>query len=603
LYASEDEFVVGEVSRGETSKHSYFNARNMPNVYVGTQCREKCSGTDCCWSVIRNQNGNIIRSFSSSDNVATVANGRYEGVAYLYYAHTYGSGKNRKTKYYLVDQNHRKYNTPPGSTGMVNLITKERELVSVMSDGVYKNGTKILHSEAIEIASISNNPQGDIAIVAVLELSDAVRVTDLSRWLNTNIVLSATGDRDGILSVYPKNSNEIFTSIYKNVNVYNKGIVGAYVDFANEKVVDGWIFNSAVRNVGFDLSMYVSKNRVFIGSEDSTNREKLVISGEEDLYKNLTQDLPKHTEGFEDESMLEFLVGGGLQQTNWYAHSKVEDTQSEVKYDIGQSIYESLYFEGRLNSTRLSVSYLQNQAKEVGGLRAKASKILNVLFDFDGLIGDSSSLRLKMTKGNVNGVATFENDTTEFESEIARYGVYVMKERGLFGGLEYTNYTTPSAVGFSGTSKSVQYAMMDPNFEISTYSLVFGYDEISYAKRYETDLSRFYVQGLGGIGWANYDLSSSIKNDIESRSAKNINYTGNITFNAALEVGYIFQQRFKMAQGLGYSLTVSYKARGAYYTSGQSDDSDSSIESDELELEMTRYDIWHGPYISANIMF
>lgn len=623
LFSSEDEFVVGNISSFETSKYSYFNSLNMPNVYVGTQCKDKCSGSGCCWSVIRNQSGKTIRTFSSKDSVGTIASGRYEDIAYLLYSRTYGSGKNRKTKYYLVDHKNREYDVPSGSTGMTNIITKDRELVSIKSDGVYKNGVKVLSSDTIEVASISNNPQGDIAAIAVLDLSDEVIVTDLTKWINTNILLSVTGDKDGVLSVYPKNKKELYASVYKNVNIFNKGIVGSYVNFTNQEVREGWIFNSADRNIGFDPDMFLFEGNVYIGTQDSTNRKKVSVILSEHAYKTLDHKVPIHIDGFEYENVAELLVGVGLTQAYWRASSSIDGISNdsnmeygEVKYDIGSSLYKSLYFEGRFNSTRLSVSYLQNKAEDVGGLTAKVSKIVNVLFDVNGLIGDSSSLRLKVTKGNINGISTFEDKKngaesittepkdlkTEFESEVLTYGAYVMLERGYFGGLEYTNYTTPSAVGFSNSKKRIQYYGMDPNFEISTYSILFGYDEISYAKRYETNLSRFYLQGSGGIGWADYHLSSPIKKDVGS-NGYSINKTDSLAFNAELEFGYIYQQRFRMFRGLGYSLTASYKARGSYNSSGQSEDSDNEIDSDELELEMTRYDIWHGPYISANIVF
>jgi hypothetical protein len=624
LLANEDEFVVGTTSGG-TSKSSYFNSLNMPDVYVSTECKKKCSGDGCCWRVIRNQTGNIIRSFSSSDSVDAVSNGRYKDMAYLLYARTYGPDKDRKTKYYLVDQNHKQYDVPAGSSGMANIISKNRELISVHKDGVYKNGTQILSNDAIETATISNNPNGNIAIAAALELSDEVIVSNLTKWVNTGIVLAKHGDRTGILSVYPESKNDIYTAVYKNVNIYNKGITGAYVDFSSESSKHGWVFNSAQRNVGFDPNMYVHNDTVYIGTKDTTNRNNISVVASSSEYKNLGQDIPKHIEGFEDESMVELLVGAGLSQTYWYASSSIDDVSSdsdmeygEVEYDIGSSLYESVYFEGRIGTNRLSISYLQNQAEDVGGLTAKVSKIVNVLFDFDGLISDSSTLRLKMLKGNVNGVAEFKDKnngstsitteldelTTEFESEVVTYGAYVMFERGYFGGLEYTDYTTPSAVGFSDSSKTVRYYGMDPEFGISTYSLVVGYDEISYAKRYEVDLSRWYIQGMAGIGWANYNLSSEIEQKVESQNGGySINYTGSLAFNGEVEFGYIYQQRFKMFRGLGYSVTAGYRARGSYNGSGQSEDSENDIEADELELEMTRYDIWHGPFVSANIVF
>jgi hypothetical protein len=402
-------------------------------------------------------------------------------------------------------------------------------------------------------------------------------------------------------------------------------LVASRVDFVKNDVKWGWIFNSAKRNVGFDPSMYYADETLYIGTKDSTNREDVYMAVSASECLKLGEQIPEHTLDFQQQSMVDLLVGVGFSQTNWYANSEIDDVNSDsdveygsVSYDIGASIYKSLYFQGRVNNSQISISYLENEAEQAGGLTAKASKILNVLFDFDGLVSDSSTLRVKVTKGNINGVATFEDKSntdasftttsddrvTEFESELVTYGIYLMKERGYYGGLEYTNYTTPSAVGFSNSSKNMEYYGMDKEFEISTYSLVFGYDEISYAKRYEVDLSRWYLQGFGGIGWANYDLSSQTKSIIKDISdSKKINYTGSVAFSGELEIGYIFQQRFKLARGLGYSFTGGYKVRGSYNGSGQSDDSDDSIESNELELEMSRYDIWHGPFVSANFIF
>ena len=48
---------------------------------------------------------------------------------------------------------------------------------------------------------------------------------------------------------------------------------------------------------------------------------------------------------------------------------------------------------------------------------------------------------------------------------------------------------------------------------------------------------------------------------------------------------------------------MGIKARGIYTGAGQSDESDSTIESDELSMEMTRSDLWYGPYVSYSVVF
>jgi len=630
LYAEDttnlEEFTLGKIVNGKVSKEAYFNRIGLPNVYVSSQCPKKGK----CWPVIRNTQGKVIKSYSTSDSVGTVSSGRYKGIAYLLYSYTYGPKKNRVTKYYLVDQNLKQYDVPNGSGGL-SLISKDRDLISVSKFGVYKNGVQILNNEEIDVAAISNNPQGDIAIAAVLKVSDEIIVTNLSEWKSSNIVLSKHGDRKGIISVYPKDAYNVYAAVYKNVNIYNKGLMGAHVDFSANKLEKGWIFNSAERNVGWDPDMYINDSTLHIGTKDTTNRKPVHIIVTSKDYFALGEELPKHIEGFEQESEFDLLVGAGITQVSWLASSSIGDISSdsdleygEVKYDIGKSLYKSIYFEGRYGSTHLSIAYLENEAEEIGGLATKASKILNFLVDFDGFIGDSTTLRLKSTKGNINGIATFvDNNTgstkmlnnatigtpTEFQSELVSYGAYLMMERGWYSGLEYTDYTTPSAVGFSDINKNVVLYGMDPNFEIKSYSLVFGYDEISYAKRYEVDLARFYFQGLGGIGWADYTLSSEAQQAVANTPeglGKTINYTGSFTFNAEAEFGYIFQQRFKVARGLGYSFTAGYRAKWAGNATGQAEDDgedDVYIEPNELELEMGRYDIWHGPYASANFIW
>ena len=150
----------------------------------------------------------LVASFviTYGDDVGTIATGRYNGVAYLYYSYTYGPKKNRTTKYYLIDQNHKTYDTPGGSRGMASVISKNRDHISVNRFGVYKNGTQILSNERLEVATISNNHNGDIAIAAVLELSDEVIVTNLSEWKSTNIMLSKHGDRKGIIIMAERKS-------------------------------------------------------------------------------------------------------------------------------------------------------------------------------------------------------------------------------------------------------------------------------------------------------------------------------------------------------------------------------------------------------------
>jgi len=86
LFASEGEFSLAKIALSKDTRSAYFNAQHAPDVFTSIQCREKCSGDGCCWPVIRNQNNEILRSYSSDDSINAVAHARYKDNAYLYFS-------------------------------------------------------------------------------------------------------------------------------------------------------------------------------------------------------------------------------------------------------------------------------------------------------------------------------------------------------------------------------------------------------------------------------------------------------------------------------------------------------------------------------------
>ncbi len=255
----------------------------------------------------------------------------------------------------------------------------------------------------------------------------------------------------------------------------------------------------------------------------------------------------------------------------------------------------------------------------MGGLTKKASELFSAMVDVNNLISESSVLRIAYESADINGIASF-NDTqsqhgtavnvtkfntpVEFSSTLDRISLLIMLEKGLYHGFEYTSYETPSAVGFSGSSKNMEVYGLDEKFGITNYEYVLGYDTASYAKRYETDFSKFFLQGLFGLGLSVYDMSSEFKNKVKNNTTKKIvSSIFSYVIDAEVQAGYLWQQRFKTLKGFGHAFEVGLKARGIYTSSGQSDDSDNTIEADELTMEMSRSDIWYGPYINYSIIF
>jgi len=611
------EYCISSVQNGGTSKNSYYNMINLPDVYLVKRYKKNCKN-NCTYYVISNSKGKTLKTFSSSDSLHTIAHNRYTNKAYLYYSYSYGSGKNRKTSFHLIDNSNKSYNIPRRASKSLTAITQDANFISVNNSGVYKNGTRIQGSKEFESIKITNNPNGAIAIAGVEKDTRTVYVSNTSTWINSGIKLAEHSDQKGILSVYPKDNKDVYVVAYNLINIYHKGLMGAHVNFATNFAESGWIYNYEKQNVGFDPEIYINDKHLVILATNSSTRQRVSFTITPKEYATIDENCPDR-EGFENEDMLSFMAGAGLEYLAWDASSSVSKNDidyADTEYDISNSIYKKLYFQGRVGDTQLALSYMQNEAEKVGGLTKKASKALNFAVDFNSFISKSSTLRIAYSTADINGITTFIDENNgavsvtpngeqkEFESKIERISLLLMGERGLYAGLEYTKFTTPAAMGFSGSSKSVEYYGLDEELGLTNFELVAGYDTAAYAKRYETDFDTFYFQGLIGLGVSKYDISSEFKQKVENTSGKSI-VSSDYSFvgDLELQVGYLWQQRFKAVKGLGYSIDLGLKARGSYTGIGQSEDSDSNIGASELSAEMTRYDIWYGPYAYFNIIF
>ncbi len=617
IETKDGEYYISTLNNGGQSLDSYYDTLGIPNLYVSSACRKNCK-KNCCYDVLRNRDGEVVKSFSRSDDVSELARSRYRDKSYLLYSHTYGSKKNRRTKVILLDNSKKRYRVPRRSYGAYDrVISKDAKIIEVAREGIYINGVHTLEKKNFESAKIENDLDGNIGVVGVDDDSRGLFVSNLKEYKFANIALAFGSDENGIIAVYPA-KDSVYAVAYNLINIYNKGLMGAKVDFTSGEVKAGWIYNYEGQNIGFYPQIYIKDKHLYVLTHDSSNDRSVHFSISAKEYASISETTPLR-DGFEDEAFAGFVVGAGLSYLAWEADSDVTDSDdveyASADYDIANTLYKKIWLQGRIGDTQLAVSYMQNEAEKVGGLTKKASEVLSFFVDFNNLISSSSVLRIAYESADINGITTFHdngvgatnittNQKVEFKSTIDRFSFLVMREKGLYWGFEYAAFETPSAVGFSNSSKDVEYYGLDEKFALSNYELVIGYDTASYAKRYETNFNKFYIEGLFGLGISTYDMSSEFEKNIENQSGKKIvDSSYSFVVDAEIEVGYLYQQRFKTLKGFGYSLDVGLKARGIYTGTGQSDDSDDTIEADELTMEMSRSDIWYGPFINYNIVF
>jgi hypothetical protein len=606
---------ITQWSNGDQGINRYFNKLNIPNIYITNKCNKK---GDVCWPIIKNQDNKILKQFGSKDSISHISGGRYENIAYLYFSRTYKSGKEVYTNYYMLDNNGKKYKIPYCSNSkniLDSIITKDAKCITVNKDGLNILPYK---SQNILYAKISNNPNGDISIIAINDKNKIILSNGSSFYEIDNNQLSSRGDRKNIISSYPINSNQHIFSTYKYVNSYNKGMVYGSIDFLESSSENGWLINSENENIGWDPSIIYNQkeNKIYVTAKNSSKNILIHTSFEDNLkFKSKLQEKPKHIEGFEEEDYFHLIAGSSVSKISWIATNKIKqknengDTVKDfgkVDYEINDSIYISKYIEGKIGDNQIAIEHLTNNVKEEGGITQKASEYLTAVVDFNDLFAPQESLRIKIEQAHIYGSAVYIDSSSNssnnipVDTEFVKINALNMMERGKYWGIEYANYVMPTLIGYSKFG-DIKFAVFDKDLELKKYTLVYGKDTLSYAKRYENNFSTSFIDYRAGLGLAKVNLSDEAlltANDLKG-SYDDIEDNLTLAYELELNFGYHYQQKLKSLKGLGISTQAGYKFLYTGYISGSNKDDDSN--NNNLTLEFDRKDLWHGPYLSVNI--
>jgi len=341
----------------------------------------------------------------------------------------------------------------------------------------------------------------------------------------------------------------------------------------------------------------------------------------------------KPDKSIRDDSIdADFMAGVGVKYVMWEAASTAggngdSKDLATVDYTISNSMYKSAQLEGHYKDTKFALSYLKNEVEKSNEQLHKASEILSLFVDFNNLISDNLTLRIKMTSGNIVGKAVFhykqdstitslrEDGYTEpFSSTMQRYALYVIPRTGpwsLFGlGFEYSDYAIPTAVDYSRNSQNSDTAAfvdLDPKFHIQSYKLHLLLDTTGYIRKNYRNFSGWMSEGFLGVGFDKRDLSAKrtkeVKALIEEKTGESHPVAGTsygLSLDSKIFIGYLYQRRFSATKGLGFSTTFGYDIR-ASYNGGMKSTSDSV--SNTYQIGTRRYDLWHGPAVQLNIIF
>lgn len=628
------EFSFTKVSSSGEDYTRYLNRRGIPTVQLKNECNK--SRKHYCWFVV-DQNGKEIKSFHRNNTFKWHASGRYDEVAYLLVSRIYACGKRNSfcSEELLISSKGNVTKIAPlpwQEDVLATRVGREGKLYAVTRNAFVsrlpgKISDSLAAPEPIYRAKIGFNIDGTISAIVVME-SGRIYWSDSKQWKKLSVSLASHGDREDVIAVYPWNRNTHYIALYRYTSEYNKGLYVFRFDPVSGEEVGGWLFNSEDRNIGSSPEIYGKQDdgEIIVVAKNDSDESRAFFQLSKGDFLKMSSELPEHVKegGFEEEKVASFMLGGGISQIAWEATSKVEKdgiVYTDVDYQIADSLFKSIHLEGRIGDTSLAITYLQNQTEdlvvdEIGSTGNSSSKKLSKsassyffsMIDFHGLLSSSSMLRVQTEIGEFNGVAKVSHNNgsvvfQDFSTKINRIAVLSMMERGYFMGADYIKYTMPSAIGFSDSSRSIAYSNFDPEFGFKALRFVGGYDALAYAKRYEVDYSRFYLAGSGniGIGWA--EISSEIEQEaLASTGATEINNLPiYITIGADLELGYLWQQRFRRFSGLGYLISLGYRGSYSRMEAGQSEDGEPVA--GILYMEFERSDLIHGFFFKANIIF
>ncbi len=621
LPAWADVYTMGRFSDNAPADYSTNTFANIRSCSLRTITPEGCK--DCSYVVVES-NGRPIKSYKSATLIGRTD---YTDVHYL-----------------VVEVKKSKDSTPQilvisdkGSEWDVSQFIPSGMLFgvasSVLSVGVDHSGMlwlietgsmtildlKTRSSKKIDTPAkfstgyIGTDNKRRMAIVA-LDMEGRIWAGNGMKWSSTlNSVVGEFSDRKQVLSIYPYSDDEFVAVVYANINIYNKGVILVH-GMLGSSAKYAWAINSDEKNFGFSPAVQWMNGVVTVaGLNSSEGNKTFSVSIPEQEVRSMALKIPPHAEGYQNEEAASAMVGVSVAKLFWNVNSKVEGL-SKVDYQISNSLFKGVNLEGRYRSRNLALSYLQNETEDMalqsGGRSIKeASSMLFGYMDIDSFFDKSHSMRLAFEKTDLRGVATYRDSrntnavpvSTTFNNQYLRLSALDIGERGIFWRVDLTQSQLPVAVGF-GNGGTASVAYFDKAAQFKEVSLGYGYDELAYAKRYESNYQKWYVSGYGGVGLGQLAVSGSITQLAAAALRKPAD--GNamfIGFHGNMECGYLIQQRIKSMHGLGHSFTAGLRAQVDLV--GRSAGSDEDTSDMPAQAAVARTDYLFGPFVRYNLVF
>ncbi|WP_117233852.1 hypothetical protein [Vibrio maerlii] len=606
-----------EISPKLETSYSEQEFRNNKKAPQARFFKEKdCSGENC--SHLNLGNG----SFSYGTDAKLIASARYQdrsyGVVEQSYRKSDGSKSWTRYEYHFANNRHSTKRVHRGrlcDKALATGISIDGRLICVNSEEIEIHNASDTKTIPLPfdatIAEVNNNLAGTLAIALVDIEQRVVAYTTLyaleneaeDKWTTAHTLLHSRSDLRDVLAVYPVNRKTGAVALYEFVNVFNRG-VNLY-EFSDDRSSYRVITNGDEQNWGANVEVFHDHGVYTLTAKSADSDTWFTYA----VDRSEMTKVETYVNDNDTATVAEFMGGYGLQYNSWESWQSVGDDIS-TRYSIDNSLMHSLYVQGRIKDTQLSVKYLTT-ALEDSDAPDGSVDILTGLVDFNGFFKGADTLRLTFDWNKTNGTATYKSKkpqyciegqckfSQDFESKYMSIGTLLFSERGQYIGFNYTNYSLPSTLGLE-SSRGIEGVAFDEDYEQTNYMFVIGRDAAAYAARYELDYQGFYALPHFGIGVAHLDFSDKAKAQARNGDDRKIFGDYTLALSGTLDLGYIHQRRWRQAWGAGYSIQGGLKAQFDWTAPT---DLLRETSNDKLMIANERADLRWGPYLQFNMIF
>jgi hypothetical protein len=400
-------------------------------------------------------------------------------------------------------------------------------------------------------------------------------------------------------------------------NAFYKGLKALRGRGAEWSAVD--VDASSERNLGWELhAARATDGSILVSYLDDVLDKRRVTRHYASLEELWNEARPEPTGWEARPELVSLVAGGGFTYARWGLWSSDPGAQNghgswDVTYELASTRVGRAFLEGEVGHLKLGASYLHSLvgdelSTQAGTSAKRAFDLVTAVVGWDQLFL-YQDVQVRLEWGSLRGLAHAVGPTTEdvvFTSPRRRVEVDLLSAFRIKLALAYEYFRGPfGAYVYGVRSGEKTYALVGSAFDQATFhdfSVSLGYSLLDYTAKYETNVSRPFIDVQVGLGRSLISLDHEIVTDAPFEARQ---HTFPMFLTGDVEVGWLVQRRSYALHGLGFFGRAGVRAHGLWYPGGadKPSDRDKAATTDDTELLVSRAQGFFGPYFDLGVVF